>query len=749
MGNISQRIDAIIEARKQRLAIIQDALSKVSRSEAAVTAFRAVQQTHDHEKVGMSQEAAERISHISFADYDKALQTVKDELERLRIRFSRDKINISFVGRAVQGKSLVLQKISGLGGTVIPSATGSDCTGAKSIITNTAGADKPYAEITFFTEAEMVEIINVYLKAIFGDTSRNIRTLDEVSGLSAVLNDSSISSTKEPTKRELRKYIDHMDILRENLGKRTCRIEEEHIEEYVAMYKSTDDSVKYFKYLSVKCADIHCTFPKKDAGKIILVDTIGMGSQSLGVGDSLMDTVKNDSDAVIYMQRPDPKRSHLGEEDTIISNDIVDVIREDCARKMMFWVLNHVSSGEACNTSGVEIVKQEFKEANYPVADLLTVDCISEEQVENKLLTPVLNTISQNIDAIDEIYLDHAAELMRALFTAYSAICDQVDRARAKGAKSDFAKHYRTQIEKTIKTGIQNEIRTKFFEYHKMIDEDCQPMSEKVEDILKHLPSVIPSKEYIVEYLNMNYRQQETYIHAMDIMRPRIIDAFLTLDETLSEETNSVKDAVIQILTAEDKGALGAVVPYQSGVDTPAEWIDRFIEKNRDTEQFDLIRAALESFRRFNVSVEGFLLHEIRLTLTEIDPSLQTNLRELPLIAPDAKDEIAECIIEYLQEAMFTLRQTIRKKAAQYYSVPNKAIFAAVKDFHDRISYARGADNERVDDAWTELYDKWCTIIWADDAASFNATREAAIEWNNAVDQLKGFDRKENFIMMK
>ena len=100
----------------------------------------------------------------------------------------------------------------------------------------------------------------------------------------------------------------------------------------------------------------------------------------------------------------------------------------------------------------------------------------------------------------------------------------------------------------------------------------------------------------------------------------------LTLDETLSEETNAVKDAVIQILTDEDKGALGAVVPYQSGVDTPSEWIDRFIEKNSDTEQFDLIQAALESFRRFNVSVEGFLLHEIRLTLTSIDPSLQTGL---------------------------------------------------------------------------------------------------------------------------
>ena len=49
MGNISQRIDAIIEARKQRLAVIQDALSKVERNETAVLAFRAVQQTLEPE----------------------------------------------------------------------------------------------------------------------------------------------------------------------------------------------------------------------------------------------------------------------------------------------------------------------------------------------------------------------------------------------------------------------------------------------------------------------------------------------------------------------------------------------------------------------------------------------------------------------------------------------------------------------------------------------------------------------------
>ena len=786
MGNISRRIDEIIEARKQKLIIIQDALKKAELSEKAITEFKSAQNRLDPDKIGISAELAAKISNISFVDYENSLRAVRAELERLEKRFSRDKINISFVGRAGQGKSLVLQKISGLGGTVIPSATGSDCTGAKSIITNTVGTERPYAEITFFTETEMIDIINVYLENILGSSEKNIRSLDEVSGLSDIINDPGISRTKEPTKRELRKYIDHMDELRENLGRRPIRIEEENIEEYVAMYKSTDDSVKYYKYLGVKCADIHCTFPKEDAGKIILVDTIGMGSQSLGVGESLLDTVKNDSDAVIYMQRPDSKRSHLGDEDTNISNDIIAAIREDCAKMMMFWVLNHVSSGEACNTNGVKIVQDQFEDAKYPVAELLTVDCISEEEVENKLLTPVLETISQNIGAIDAIYLEQARALMGKLYSSYTAICDKVDKSRAKVVNSDFRKQYRSEIKETIEVELQGAIRDKAKELHKLInteydtnqaenkqpdnnkilgqasEEDktvCKPMRDKVEDILSHLSDAIPSNEYIVHYLRKGaVDPHSAYIHMMNIMRMRIIDAFHALDETLSEETMKVKECVIHILTDADKGKLGAVVPYQPETDTPSEWIEHFINKNSDIDHFDLIKPAFESLERFNISVEGFLIHEIRCTLTQIDPNFQAQLKGVPSNDSNDNGEIAECIIGYLKDALFSLRQKIRQKVAEFYPYPNKAFFAVVKDFHDRISYSRKSSIEDVkwdihdigvDEAWEELYDEWCELIWKDEAEAFNGKQESAAEWDKAVKQLKDYGKKENFTMKK
>ena len=76
----------------------------VETSESAVNAFKEAQHKLNFETLGISKDIADKIGNISFSDYDKALHMCKAELKRLKIRFSRDKINISFVGRAGQGK---------------------------------------------------------------------------------------------------------------------------------------------------------------------------------------------------------------------------------------------------------------------------------------------------------------------------------------------------------------------------------------------------------------------------------------------------------------------------------------------------------------------------------------------------------------------------------------------------------------------------------------------------------------------
>ncbi len=745
MGDISQRIDDIIAARRQRLAVVVKALENIKKSEEIVNGFKTARNNLDPEKAGMKEDAIDRIYGISFLEYNKILADTKEELERLRIRFAREMINISFVGRAGQGKSLVLQKISGLGGTVIPSAAGTDCTGAKSIITNDETAQKPYANITFFTEAEMTEIINVYLEKIFGDSSQNIHSLNEAWHLRRLLQEGRIDLKNNTIGGELLKYIENLDAFRPLLGQSTRRVEEEDIEEYVAMFKSSDHSVKYYKFLGVKRADIHCAFPKRDAGKIILVDTIGMGSQSLGVRESLMETVKNDSDAVIYMKRPEAQRDHWGTEDTDITNGIVDAIGENCAKMTLFCVLNAVSSGAASNQMTLEAVKNQIMldyKGSY-FADVLKVDCASEEQVEDNLLTPVLEAISHNISKIDEIYLKDAAVMLEALYRAYHAICGQVEMARVSDT---FARHCRYLISGTIKAGLQGKIRDLYMYQYNHVEEASESMMSKVEEILKDLPSTLLSKKEIIDYLRNNKQQHEAYMHAMNVMRVRIINAFLTLDVVLSKETDEAKVKVIEIMTDPLQGALGNAFPYAHDTG-PSEWINDFIAKNHGQEGFAVLEPAFKALERYSLKVEGFLLHEIRLSLAQIDPSLQGKLNELPAMSANAYDEIADCIVDYLKDALFDLRQTIRKKMARYYKIVSQANFAAIWDFYDRISYSASGDEDAVYEAWEALYERWCEDIWPFEAIKYNDTRNGALQWNNAVEQLKAFDEERNFGM--
>ena len=104
------------------------------------------------------------------------VQICLNECKRLEQRFNRETINISVVGRARQGKSRLLQSISGLPNEVIPASNGSDCTGAKSVITNAPG--KTHAHIVFYNEVEMVEQIQKYIDA--SGLTLHLGTLKEV-----------------------------------------------------------------------------------------------------------------------------------------------------------------------------------------------------------------------------------------------------------------------------------------------------------------------------------------------------------------------------------------------------------------------------------------------------------------------------------------------------------------------------------------------------------------------------------------
>ncbi len=397
MSLIAEQIDAIIEKRKSKVKQIDEASEKLKKCSRGIDRLRCIQSDINSgngrfASLFKDPEIVAKVGSISLKRFDELSIEYADELNRLKKRFGREQLHISFVGRMRQGKSTLIQTISGLDADVIPSSNGTACTGAKSLITN-SGTDKVDAEITFYSETEMINIINDYLRNICHSSEYCISLLSQ-------LRDIPIDKIKENIPdgyadesilfEKLRNYYVHSDEIIENCKKGRITVPKEDIEKYVAQYSHKNRDEKYYNFLSVKTADIHCHFPFEDAGKIKLLDTIGLEDNLLNVDEDMFNTIKNDSDAIIYMRLPAETGADVDRPDVTVISDIAKKVSPGYAREMLFWVVNNKPgiNDDQCKAYINKIDKNKFA-----VSDVIKANCSSKDDVETHLLMPILDIL--------------------------------------------------------------------------------------------------------------------------------------------------------------------------------------------------------------------------------------------------------------------------------------------------------------------------------------------------------------------
>ena len=690
-------------------------------------------------------ELLERVKNISTAKFHSVFQDCKRNLSRLAERFSRKELHISFIGRAGQGKSLVMQNISGLSGNVIPSAEGSDCTGAKSIVTNNPAAAFTTAKIEFFSQMEMIETVNNYLENIFHGAYQ-VGSIDDIKNLPLAEMRSRLDFTQVKENElivQLEKYVLHIGDFEAALGT-TREVAEQDIEKYVAQYKSGDTSQKYFTYLGVKLANIICKFPKKDAGKIVLVDTIGLGATSPGTEEKMLDTVENDSDAIIFMFRPDSVRPRLSNDEINIIDTVSKRISPEYAKEMFFRVLNRVTSGKGENANYIPEIQREISNRNFPVAMVLVADCKSPEEVESELLTPILEQLSRRIGNVDELLINRFNELGEKLHGEYQTIVDALDKILVGAANEDIKRALFPEIENTYRVKILNALRTLYKNnYYAIREHSCPAWEAASKQSLKYIFKSIPAKSKIISLLNDGTINPHNAVeYCTDLMRIQIINRFLELDATLEILVHETKSEVINILADDDKGRLGKVFPLENH--SPEEWIDGFTEKTECAKKYPLLMKALTSLKDFTINVQGFLIYEIRRNLDVIDFSLQPQTPEISTVFGE-NDHIADEIITWLKLYAEKLHDGIEVTLKKLNSVPNKARFAALKDFYDRATYAGRDETLDVLTQWRYLYEDWMSVIWADKYKRHFSLKGQAVEWDGMIAQFKAQNKNDLF----
>ena len=749
--SIPAQIDRIIAARQEKIPLLNAAVQRVEDvcfSVDNLVEFR--NNLPDNET-----ELGNKLNSIVTDGFYKEYRGTITELDRLIKRFSRRHIHMSFVGKAGQGKSLVMQNISGLKGDVIPSSDGSDCTGAKSVITN-SDMDTVSAEIEFYNSQEILDIVNKYLSSVFGNDSDiyqkyRVGTVSEIKNLPIEELEKNLDRKQGEASskfKHLRNYIEHIGDFEANIGAKIT-VPASKIEEYVAQYKNDNQSVKYYKFLGVKGANIKCRFPYAECGKIVLVDTIGLGATSLGVEDGMRNAIFNDSDAIIYMFRPDSLRPRLSSDDFNIIDKIAEWVSPEYAKEMLFWVFNRVEGGKGENTKLIPEMMDEvakLKASNgIAVCKFLDVNCLDKNKVEHDLLIPVLEQMSSQLEKIDRLLLDRSQVRLTRLQSIYQVIAEQLQGMFSKSyVNLDMRRHFADNIKK-MHNAWAGQLRTYCLELKQLRNTENEVFSLAFNQTLNRIFD-IPSLEQVKAHVMMgNKAGQDVFREMTDYMRLKIINDFFALDSSLYMLVRNLKSKIVHIMADENNGCgyLARVVPLQ---DDPDKWLEKLLLVAKQNHELTKIHKAIDSLIQFNLSVKGYLIYAVRNSLDKIDVQIKQtpDLDGLDDINQDIK---AESIHRWLNRYIEDIYRQIRDDCQPYLTFPNNALFAAARDFLDRIYYAVDDLNATRDmqTEWLYFYEDHIPEIWSEECERHTLQSEQNAKFKKMTDKFKELNTKENF----
>ena len=411
---------------------------------------------------------------------------------------------------------------------------------------------------------------------------------------------------------------------------------------------------------------------------------------------------------------------------------------------MFFVVVNKVVSGKGQNVHGIPGIVDEISDPNYNIAKILAVDCASKDEVRENLIIPVLTQMSERIEEADKRLLKDLDELGENLYLAYRAICSQTKNAFVKSVDNDLKREFEPEIIHIVKK-MQDELRDLF--YGKYNDQRKLP-NKDLEDAcaqkLRNILLCVPKQEEILSKLKEGDQDQHSvYKWATNVVRLRIITDFTTLNDVLAQIVEKMKREVLDIFC--NTGRLGAIVPFKENM-SANDWMAKFLETTEAQEKYKLLYEPLVSFMQYEINVQGFIIHEVRDLLDPIDMSLKNEQYILGNLSN--KEELSEEIKEIISGDVFELRTKLSEKLNSLYCIPNKSLFAAIKDLYDRITFTDGTVNGKyttVERQWRYLYEDNMNFVLADEYNEAAGMQKNASEWNDTIRRLGEKNLKEYF----
>lgn len=657
-------------------------------------------------------------------EFRKDLEKIIKQLDSAVARFERESINIATIGKEGQGKSRLLQSIGNIDNEIIPAYDATSCTGATSVIWNdsTMADDTVRAVISFRKPSEIVDIVKSYINIIDPNyLSENSIEFDDIPYLN-IINTEEGNAQKATAYQHLSRIIDHFDEFRELFGAPPRTItDKREIKKFVAQNNgkgAEDPAVEYYySYLAVSRADIYCPFFNRSAGKIGLVDTVGLGATQVGIEDAMLNTVDKECDAAIVVNRPQ-RGFQTG--DTELYETLREKFEKRDMGKWLFYLVNHFAGQ---NDNVVDAFKNEITGKRLRVAGCEIVN-VSDPKNVNEFLVGMLGSLAANMEEIDRAYLKELNDNVEAFKNNFKTYIDEMPKLDTSLGNAGVAT-YQMGVECYRK--LTADLSQKVVEWYKRRNKPNAVLWSQIKDILDNLESVLPSEDEIQQVMSQagNLIGDDIWRIPLNYVRNKITDQFIAIDEPMQEETLNFKNDIVEELYNTFKGLAGDDANDPEDNDR-VKWIWNTLEPLiKDEPQYTQIYKALKFLDQFEFNVRAQLILEVRNQLEIINP-----------MTPDvymkpnfnfSKINAGKEIKFFMTSRIAILEDGLRHSLSKLNRLPNQAFYAAAEEVYDRLTFSSDLEKGQFVDmstVWGNFFMQYGSVIFVDDLGKYEQLNE-------------------------
>lgn len=403
MGEVHDRIDAVLAARRQRLPVIEREQARWADIAALLADLteslqNAAETDGDHPGIAFDVDGAE-LESIA-AEAQAALATT-------RARVGRHTVNIGVSGRARNGKSTLLQSLSGLGDEQIPTGRGQPVTAVRSRILHSDTSRA--AQLTMHTERSFcAEVAAPYFRELgLVPAPRTVADLArfDLAGALAGLP----AQAPTPVKVRLEEMRESLPSYRDLLTGEVRHVDVDDLRRWVAYPVREPGAVPDRRYLAVRDAVIVCPFPLTEVVALGLIDLPGLGELVPEAEEHHLAGLENDVDFVIVVKRPDQTNAMWAREDQAG----LDLIARACGAAAVRDFMTILVNTGGCDAVDIEALLGDVRhrlnegvdDRNYHV---WTADTADREVVARDVLGRALAHLAEALPRMDAAVIDRA-----------------------------------------------------------------------------------------------------------------------------------------------------------------------------------------------------------------------------------------------------------------------------------------------------------------------------------------------------